>query len=141
MIYCFDACAIIALLDDEPGAEIVQNIISRVIDDDSVAYMSIVNYAEVYYDRLKIGKPEKADEFGRIFSLLPVTIIENIPLSVARYASYIKINYKTSLADSLGVEAAKDINAVFVTSDHHELEKVEIDEPVKFLWLPAKPKK
>jgi predicted nucleic acid-binding protein len=46
-----------------------------------------------------------------------------------------------SLADSIGLATAKDLGAIFVTSDHSELEAVEQHEPISFLWLPARPKK
>jgi predicted nucleic acid-binding protein len=40
----------------------------------------------------------------------------------------------------LGVEkTALELSAHFATSDYHELEEIERNEPIPFLWLPPKP--
>jgi uncharacterized protein with PIN domain len=75
MNYVFDACALIALLDEEKGADIVQGIIAKAIDGDVAVYMSVINYTEVYYDRLKIGGIDKAQIFLDRLSCLPITIV------------------------------------------------------------------
>jgi predicted nucleic acid-binding protein len=141
MNYNLDACALIALLDNEEGADIVQGIISKAIDGEISVYMSIINYTEVYYDRLKIGGLEKAQIFADNLSYLPITIVENISGAVSHNAARLKIAHHISLADAIGLATAKELSATFVTSDHSELEAVEKQEPIPFLWLPPRPKK
>jgi len=53
----------------------------------------------------------------------------------------LKASYKCSLADAIGLATAVEFSGQFVTSDHHELEAVEANEPIRFLWLPSHPKK
>jgi predicted nucleic acid-binding protein len=141
MNYVLDACALIALLDEEEGADIVQDIITKAIDGDVTLYMSIINYTEVYYDRLKIGGPEKAKLFVDNLFCLPITIVDGISRVVSHEASRLKIAHHISLADSVGLATALELSAQFVTSDHSELEPIEQYELVSFLWLPARPKK
>jgi predicted nucleic acid-binding protein len=141
MNYSIDACALIALLDNEEGANIVQSIISKAIDGEISVYMSIINYTEVYYDRLKIGGLEKAQIFAENLSYLPITIVENISRDVSHNAARIKIVHHLSLADAIGLATAAELSACFVTSDHKEMEPVEASEPIPFVWLPARPKK
>jgi predicted nucleic acid-binding protein len=66
-----------------------------------------------------------------------ITLCMNIINLVEVYyeAGRLKAEYKISLADAIGLSTAICLNATFVTSDHHELEKVEQDEAVPFLWI------
>ena len=141
MNYVLDACALIALLDEEEGVDIVQDIITKAIDGDVTLYMSIINYTEVHYDRLKIGGKDKAQIFLGRLSCLPIIIVDGISLVVSHEASRLKIAHHISLADAIGLATAKELSAVFVTSDHKELEPIEQHEAVSFLWLPSSPKK
>jgi len=40
-----------------------------------------------------------------------------------------------SLADSIGLAEALISNGIFVTADHHDLDIVDKNEKIKFLWL------
>jgi hypothetical protein len=39
------------------------------------------------------------------------------------------------LADAIGIATACSLDAVFVTSDHHELDTVEEHESFNFYWI------
>jgi predicted nucleic acid-binding protein len=43
--------------------------------------------------------------------------------------------HRISLADAIGLATAKELSGQFATSDHHELEKIEQQEPYQFLWI------
>lgn len=60
MAYILDACALIAFLRDEDGADIVE---STLIDQDCVAHA--INFCEVYYDCLRREDKNSADELHR----------------------------------------------------------------------------
>ena len=54
--YLLDACALIALLNDEQGAQRVEGILSG----DAHVYMSAINVLEVAYDAVRRSKNSEA---------------------------------------------------------------------------------
>ncbi|MDR0597965.1 MAG: type II toxin-antitoxin system VapC family toxin [Treponema sp.] len=139
--YCLDACALIAYIKNEEGADIVENVLDQAAANDAVVYISAVNLSEVIYSfRREKNDDEMYILWQRIHNL-PVTIVREITDSIIDEAARLKSRNKISHADSLGIAVAKNLSATFVTSDHHELEIVEEHESISFLWLPPKPKK
>jgi predicted nucleic acid-binding protein len=139
--YTLDACALIALINEEDGADIVDDLIDQAIARKIALNINIINLSEVYYGYIgDLGKDRADDYLERILSY-PIKVINVITDEVFRAASRLKGVYRISLADSYVCATALSFNATLVTSDHHELEPVEQHEPISFLWLPAKPKK
>jgi predicted nucleic acid-binding protein len=136
-----DACALLAFLNDEEGADIVENLLNQALSGETVISMSIVNLLEAYYGELRDKGAETAQIVLDAVQYYSIKIIEIISQTVFHEAARLKAAHKMSLADAIGVATAKEISAQFVTSDHSELEIVEQQEPISFLWLPARPKK
>ena len=81
--YIFDACALLALLRDETGADIVADVINRADNNDALVSMHKVNFADTF-----------------------------------------------ALAETAVT------GSILLTSDHHEMDKVEQNEPnIRFKWL------
>jgi predicted nucleic acid-binding protein len=51
----------------------------------------------------------------------------------------LKTSYKISLADSIALGTSSVLNLTLVTADHHELDRVEQNEPVSFHWIRPQP--
>jgi predicted nucleic acid-binding protein len=135
LIYVLDACALIAFLDNEDGADKVNTLIKRGNDGEIILYMSSINVFEVYYDRLKRDRV-LAHDFRSTFSALSIQVlhIEETPLFAE--AGRLKAAYrKISTADALGLATASCLDAIFVTSDHHELDAIDQKEAIEFLWF------
>ena len=47
--YCLDACALIAYIKNEAGADIVENVLDQAAAGEAVVYISAVNLSEVIY--------------------------------------------------------------------------------------------
>jgi len=58
-VFVFDACAIIALLDAEPGAEVVETLLAG---DSHRCVISILNLCEVYYHIYRRADQQRADK-------------------------------------------------------------------------------
>ena len=141
MVYVLDACALLALLNNEPGGDIIGDLLKKAADGKCALSMSIVNLLEVHYGNVRAMGEQKAEAIlGGILSA-PIRIITTVSVPVFREASRLKASYTCSLADAVGVATAMDLSAQFVSSDHHELEIIEQQEAMQFLWLPARPKK
>jgi PIN domain nuclease of toxin-antitoxin system len=139
--YCLDACALITFFNDEDGSDKVDDLLGKAEKGEIALFMSKVQLLEVYYDRIYTAGIDAAKE--RVLSILAesITIVDTITANVFYEAGRFKTSYDMSLADSIGVATSGDLGATFVTSDHSELEAVEQQEHLSFLWLPAKPKK
>jgi predicted nucleic acid-binding protein len=139
--HVLDACALLTFLNDEDGAETMEEIFQKAEDGQIALYVSIINLLEVYYDRLRTSKNDKIDEFFEFIRVMPITVINSISDFVYHEAARLKAFNAISLADAIGLASAKELSAQFVSSDHSELEIIEQQESISFRWLPPHPKK
>jgi len=134
-IYVLDACALIAALTDEQGAEKV-----RVLFDDAVSgkiklIIHKLNLLEVYYDMLRRFGKEATVNFLNEIKNTSLFIEPEISDEVFLEAGRLKATYKISLADAVALAEASARSAEIVTSDHHEFNIIEQNEPIRFLWI------
>ncbi|MDR3199925.1 MAG: PIN domain-containing protein [Spirochaetales bacterium] len=135
LTYVLDACALIALLDEESGWDCVYKLLERANKEETLVCMNIVNLLEVYYDRLK-KDAALARDFHNTIHDSAVQIIGMYEDEIFYEAGQFKATYKRiSLGDAAGLATAACLNAVFVTCDHHELEQVEQNKKIPFLWI------
>lgn len=134
--YILDACALISLFDDEKGADIVENLIVQAKNNEITISMNAANLIEAYYDRIRKVGVEQADiAIQTIYDTFPVTIIENLNPDIVREAARLKADGKMSFADTILVATAIYYEATIVTCDHIELEPIERQKIVPFLWI------
>jgi len=65
-------------------------------------------------------------------------MIEELTPAIVREAAYFKSKGKMSFADSILVATARCTGATVVSCDHVELEPVEKDDHIPFLWIRPK---
>ena len=61
-VYVLDACALIAALTNEKGADKVVNAYNEVASGEAKIFMNIINLLEVYYDDYRVHGKEAADK-------------------------------------------------------------------------------
>jgi uncharacterized protein len=132
--FVLDACALIAYLNDEPGADGVADLLERAQQGRAHLYVAAVNIYEVYYDCLKRDAAQAKQLVEDVYGL-PISVVEALdrPLMVA--AGWFKVAYRVSLADSVALGLAQELNARFVSTDHHELDRIERDGKAPLHWL------
>ena len=134
--YLLDACALLALLNNEKGADIVSGLLDSAKCGEITLSMNAANLIEVYYDRIRMHGHELADAIIRgIYDTSPISIIEELSPAIVREAAYFKAAGKMSFADSILVATARCTGATVVTCDHVELEPVERQGQIPFLWI------
>lgn len=134
--YILDACALLALFDDEKGADIVDDLLNRARNNEVTLIMNAANLIEVYYDRIRtVGKKQADAIIQDIYNKFPISIIETLSPDIVSEASRFKAEGKMSFADTILVATAVCNNASIVTCDHVELEPVEKQGIVPFLWI------
>ena len=132
--YILDACAIIALLKGEAGADIVEGILTQPADK-SIVYMCKLNLLEMYYGFYRTDGLEVAEKRFQAVANSSVVLISELTDIAFRNAGRLKATYKMSLGDSILLGEALSAQLTVVTSDHHEFDKIEENESLNFLWI------
>ncbi|MCL2171037.1 MAG: type II toxin-antitoxin system VapC family toxin [Defluviitaleaceae bacterium] len=133
--FVLDACALIAVLNKENGAEVVVDIYEKTLAGDAGIYMHMVNLLEVYYDDYRAHGKAAADKMLAAVKALNVKFVTNIDDDLFAEAGRLKATYKISLADAFALAQSMAIDGALMTSDHHEFDVVEKSEPIEFLWI------
>jgi predicted nucleic acid-binding protein len=139
-IYVFDACALIALFNEEEGADVVADLIMQSNTREIHIYMSVIQVLEVYYDRIKVKGYDFANTVLQSICASSIEIVDNLSLANIREAGRLKNTHSISLADSIVCAIASCMSAMLVTSDG-ELKPVEAAEKINFLWFRSPKKK
>lgn len=121
-LYVFDACAAVAFLQREPGAEVVAEILR---ESRNRCLIHAVNACEVYYDLHRRSGEEDASALEGILAVAGIELVETIPSALWQTAGKLKAAWRrVSLADCLALALAILENGVVLTSDHHELDPI-----------------
>lgn len=130
--YLLDACALIALLNDELGAQRVETILSGTVP----VYMSAINALEVAYDAVRRSQnTEAAAMILRVVEDANVEIIWSLTEAEWIAAAKWKARGRLSLADAIALAIAETRNIKLVSADHHELDPLEADGLIQVEWL------
>lgn len=129
--HVLDASAVLAFLEERPGAARVRNLLTRAAELDQPAYMSAVNWGEVYYVIWrKRGERAAEDALAKI-AALPIQIV-GVDTPLAKQAATFKARFQLPYADCFAAALAHHRKAVLVTSDR-DFEAVKRN--VKLLWV------
>jgi PIN domain nuclease of toxin-antitoxin system len=131
---CLDACALLAFFKDEPGAEIVEDIIEKANKGKCSLYLHKVNFLEVYYKIKQKNSADAEDAYTEIINY-PIFIVQDIDDALFMEAARLKVSYKISLADSFALGLASTRGMTLMTCDHHEFDNVEQHENIEFSWI------
>ena len=109
-----DSYAIMAVIEDEPGAQAVADIIS---DDQFEIYMSSINLGEAYYILLREQGKQTAEEVVGSILLDDSFQIEEASWQRIKDAADIKSKGGLSYADAFVMGLAQEMQAAIVTGD------------------------
>jgi PIN domain nuclease of toxin-antitoxin system len=117
-----DACAIIAFLRGEDGADIVE---AALVDGNCLVHA--VNLCEVYKDCLVRGENNlDADKLLSDLYSTGLQCREDMDAEFWKFAAHLKAKYrKISLADCYALSLTSRIGGQLLSSDHHELEPLK----------------
>ena len=134
-VFVLDACAIIALLAGEEGAENVKKLIQEAIEEKNFLKMNQINLLEVYYHICKTYNQDEANKVIKKLKEFPIEILIGLNENVFAEAGRIKAKYKIPLGDSIAVAECIFNKATLVTSDHNDLEIFEKVEKINIYWF------
>ncbi|GHU96836.1 hypothetical protein FACS1894208_11900 [Clostridia bacterium] len=133
--YVIDACALVALFENENGADFVEAMLAEANLGNIKLRMSKLNLLEVYYGDYRAHGKKSADAMLKLVKNLPITIIPEMTDGVFLEAGRLKATYKMSLADAVVLAEASVGGGAVLTADHHEFDVVEQNEKIEFAWI------
>lgn len=126
-----DAFAFMAFLQDEPGAQIVEDLILQAQDGKVRLAMCVVNLGEVHYSISRSMSHEDAESYIQQIQGMPIEVV-NADWALTRQAALYKTKGNISYADCYAAALAKLRKGDVVTGDK-EFEVLE--DEVKVIWL------
>ena len=134
-VFILDACALIALINEEEGAEIVKDVLKRAQTGKATVIMNKLNLLEVYYDAYRSYGKEAAEKLIMNINRPPIVIQAELSDAVFKEAGRLKASYKISIADSVALGETIVSGGQLLTSDHHEFDAIEKSEDIRFHWI------
>jgi PIN domain nuclease of toxin-antitoxin system len=133
--YILDACAVIALLKNEPGADKVDDIIVQAKAGNCTVSMNKYNLLEVYYGFYREDGKDFAEQQIKAIRDSNVIIIDTLTDTIFNEAGRLKATYQISLADAIVLAHGSADDVTVVSSDHHEFDSIEQSESITFHWF------
>lgn len=121
--YVLDSFALLAHLQGEPGATVVEEILSACERSEAAAWLSIVNFGEVLYITERERGLPAAEKVIAGIDQLPVGVLDADRRRTFA-AAHVKAHRAVSYADAFAIALARELDAQVVTGDP-EFEKVE----------------
>jgi predicted nucleic acid-binding protein len=75
MNYVFDACALLSYLHDEPGSDVIDELLKKTTDGKTAIYMNIVNLIEAHYVNVRNLGADKATVILEKILAAPIQIV------------------------------------------------------------------
>lgn len=127
--FVLDSYAILAMLEDETGAEQVSSVISS---SNATIFMSVINLGEVLYIVRRRRSTKLAAQVAQ-----DIVATDNIHLIDATFertqvAAGIKARGGLAYADAFAVGLAKEVNGIILTGDK---EFASVEKEVSIRWL------
>jgi PIN domain nuclease of toxin-antitoxin system len=121
VIHVLDACAMIAYLNNEPGADVVE---AALLSPAHECSAHAINLCEVFYQFHRAGGEAAAT--GAMSDLHCMNVIERADFDQAFWqdAGRLKAGGGVSLADCFAIALTNRLGGTLLTSDHHEMDKL-----------------
>lgn len=128
-----DSWALLAFFQDEPAADMVEQLLAKAESGRLSLLLSVVSWGEIYYSTMRKVSREAAERTVGSIAEMPVEIVPVADdLVLVRQAAIYKATKKLSYADAFAAALTKIRNAELVTGDP---EFKQIDDDIEIAWL------
>jgi PIN domain nuclease of toxin-antitoxin system len=117
----FDACALIAYLRDEAGADSVEELL---VDTNNQCLVHAINLCELYYDFIRAASEIEAQTAVADCIALGLTPRRDMDPTLWQEAARLKARGRLSLADCFAIALTQRVGGELVTSDHREFDPI-----------------
>jgi predicted nucleic acid-binding protein len=129
-----DTSAWLTLIEDEPGADMVQELLEKAKTGEVIILTSFMSFMEVYYISMQEGDEKEAQARLDLMAALPVTRMESTE-GLAVMAGELKAKHHFSVADAWIAALAKEQNATLI---HKDPDFEQVEGAIRLLALPYK---
>ncbi|MCL4273436.1 MAG: type II toxin-antitoxin system VapC family toxin [Anaerolineales bacterium] len=126
-----DSYALMAFFQDEPGADLVRELILKAEENRVNLLISVVNLGEVWYSIARTNSPEIADQYIGEIKGMAIEIVDT-DWNLTRQAALFKAKGNISYADCFAAALAKLKKSELVTGDN---EFKPLDGEIKIQWI------
>jgi len=133
-IFVLDACALVALVKKEKGADNVAIAYKKAESGKAQVIINRINLLEVYYGFYRENGKEYAEKIMDSVAKSIVSISE-FDKALFNEAGRLKASYKISLADAIVLAQTIVCGGELLTSDHHEFDVIDGKESIHFGWI------
>jgi len=137
---CLDAFALMAWLQNEPGASQVESYLQQALaQSEQKCFVSLINLGEVYYQLYRKKGAGRADSFWDevLRGVIPLSVVEVTRKRVLE-SSRLKARFPIAIADAFAIQLALEMQMPLITGDP-EIEAPEKSESsLQVIWLPKK---
>ena len=133
-VYVLDTSAWLTLIEDEAGADLVEEILGKARVGEVVVLVSFMSFMEVYY--ITLQERDQGEALARVdlMAALPVLRIESTE-ALGILAAELKADHHLSVADAWIAALARERNATLV---HKDPEFEQVEATIQVLKLPYK---
>ena len=132
--FLVDTSALMALIDEEPGAERVRELVAQAISGDIALHGCFVSLTEVQYCKTYDAGPTLAGQIIADLKKLPISWLHSDDALCVVAAEW-KAKHKVSFADAFVLASAQRLGAVLV---HKDPEMAKLGSLVRQEVLPLK---
>ena len=126
-----DSYALMAFFEDEPGADLVRDLILKAEENRRKSLISVVNLGEVWYSIARTNSSEVADQYIGEIEGMAIEVVD-ADWQLTRQAATFKVNGNISFADCFAAALAKQKKAELITGDK---EFKNLEDEIKISWL------
>jgi ribonuclease VapC len=126
-----DSYALMAFFEDEPGADLVRELLLKAEEKKVTLLMSVVNLGEVWYSIARTNSPEIADQYIGEVDGMAIEVVD-ADWQLTRQAATFKVNGNISYGDCFAGALAKNRKAELVTGDK---EFKALEGEIKIAWI------
>ncbi|MCX6359453.1 MAG: PIN domain-containing protein [Armatimonadetes bacterium] len=121
MSVVLDACAMLATLRGEPGAQVVRHLLR---ENRGACYTHSLNVCEVFYGICRERGLPTAQRAVRVLAGFGIAFREDMDQPFWEDIGLLKATNRVSLADAVCLGLARRLGAILYTSDHHEFDAI-----------------
>ena len=129
--YLLDSYAVLAWIQDEKGAQFIEDLLYRARENIDEAVLNIINLGEIYYRCAKVMGVKPAQNLLDNIRLLPIKILP-CPNDLVLEAAEFKAKFPIAYADAFALATAVREKACIITGDP---EFKDVEHIVKIHWL------
>jgi predicted nucleic acid-binding protein len=132
--FVLDSFAVFAYLNDEEGADQVEEILKGARTGEMEVYIHVVNLGEIFYLTMRQEDETAAYKVYGTVRRYPVTFIDDLSEDLLLTAGRLKAKNSIAYADTFAAATAKLKDATLVTGDP---EFKPLEEEIDILWIKA----